>query len=115
MRGNIPGDEAIVKSKGAVAGEDERAIAESNKEQRRRVKRAWHPVAAPQGVSHYNVYRWDSEAFEAEPATLLGSPSDPVFYDVGLEAGRTVYYRIRAVDAWGNQSPASTAAAVVAK
>ncbi len=33
--------------------------------------------------------------------------SGTVFYDVGLEAGRTVYYRVRAVDAWGNQSPAS--------
>jgi hypothetical protein len=92
--------------------EDERAVSEPDKEQAPRVKLAWHPVAAPQGVSHYNVYRSDNEAFEAEPETLLGSPNGPVFYDVGLEAGRTVYYRVRAVDAWGNQSPASAALAV---
>ncbi len=55
------------------------------------------------------------EAFEAEAETLLGSPSGPIFYDVGLEAGRTVYYRVRAVDAWGNRSPASAALAVAAK
>ncbi len=79
------------------------------------VKLAWQPVDARQGVAHYNVYRSDTEAFEAEPETLLGSPSEPVFHDVGLAAGRTVYYRIRAVDAWGNRSPASAAVAVTAK
>jgi len=95
--------------------EDERATSGSNKEQRPRVKLAWQPVAAPQGVSHYNVYRSDTKAFEAEAETLLGSPGGPVFYDVGLEAGRTVYYRVRAVDAWGNRSPPSAALAVAAK
>jgi hypothetical protein len=77
-----------------------------------RVKLAWQPVVAPQGVSHYNVYRSNTEAFEAEAETLLGSPIEPVFYDVGLDAGRTAYYRVRAVDAWGNQSPASAVLAV---
>ena len=95
--------------------EDERATSVSNREQRPCVKLAWQPVAAPQGVSHYNVYRSDTEAFEAEPETLLGSPSEPVFYEVGLEAGRTVYYRVRAVDAWGNRSLASAALSVTAK
>ena len=94
---------------------DERAASESINEQRPRVKLAWQPVVAPQGVSHYNLYRSDKEEFEAEPETLLGSPSGPVFYDVGLEAGRTVYYRVRAIDAWGNRSPASAALAVAAK
>jgi hypothetical protein len=37
----------------------------------------------------------------------MAAISDPVFYDAGLEPGRTAYYRVRAVDAWGNQSPAS--------
>ena len=60
-------------------------------------------------------YRSDTEAFEAEAETLLGSPSGPVFYDVGLEAGRTVYYRVRAVDAWDNRSPSSAALAVTVK
>ena len=46
---------------------------------------------------------------------FLGSPRGPVFYDISLEAGRTLYYRVRAVDAWGNRSPASAALAVAAK
>jgi hypothetical protein len=98
-----------------IGPEDERASSRSNKEQRPRVKLAWQPVGAPQGVSHYNVYRSVTEAFEAEAETLLGSPSERVFYDVGLESGRRAYYRVRAVDAWGNQSPASAALAVTAK
>lgn len=91
---------------------DEQATAGWITTQTPRLKLAWQPVAAPQGVSHYNVYRSDTQAFEAEPETLLSSPSSPVFYDVNLEAGRTVYYCVRAVDAWGNQSPASTVLAV---
>jgi len=95
--------------------EDEPAASELMRQESPRVKLAWNGVTAPQGVSHYNVYRSDTEAFEADAETLLGSPSEPVFYDVGLEAGRTVYYRVRAVDAWGNRSPASAALAVTAK
>jgi hypothetical protein len=94
--------------------EDKRTTCGST-DQRPSAKLAWQPVAAPQGVSHYNVYRLNREAFVAEPETLLGSPSEPVFYDVGLEPGRTVYYRVRAIDAWGNRSPASAAVAVPAK
>ncbi|NLS98088.1 MAG: hypothetical protein GXX96_38655 [Planctomycetaceae bacterium] len=95
--------------------QDERATAGWITGQTPRVKLAWQPVAAPQGVSHYNVYRSDTQAFDAEPETLLSSPSEPVFYDVGLEAGQTVYYRVRAVDAWGNQSPASAVLAVTGR
>ena len=42
----------------------------------------------------------------------MAGPREPVFYDVGLAAGHTVYYRVRAVDAWGNRSPPSVALAV---
>jgi hypothetical protein len=117
-RGQVP-EELAAAPQGLriepIGPEGERASSGANKEQRPRVKLAWQPVAAPQGVSHYNVYRSNTEAFEAETETLLGSPSEPVFFDIGLEAGRTVYYRIRAIDAWGNRSPASAALAVTAK
>ncbi len=93
---------------------DEPAIAELLKAKKSVLKLAWEPTAAPQGVARYNVYRADRESFEAEPETLLGSPSEPVFYDVGLETGKTVYYRVRAVDAWDNQSPASAVVAITA-
>jgi len=95
-----------------LAPEDERALSVSPKDQRPRVKLVWEEVSAPQGVAHYNVYRSDTDAFAAEAETLLGSPRGCVFYDVGLATGHTVYYRIRAVDAWGNPSPPSAAVAV---
>ncbi len=109
-RGQVPEDMAAapvgLRVEPLVA-EDERPDSKLTGEHRSRIKLTWQPVAAPQGVSHYNVYRSDTETFEAEAETLLGSPSRSVFYDVNLEVGRTVYYRLRAVDAWGNRSPAS--------
>lgn len=117
-RGQVPEDLTAVPEGLCVepfSMEHERAAPESNKKQGPRVKLTWQPVATSQGVSHYDVYRSDTKAFEAEPETLLGSPGGPVFYDVGLEAGRTVYYRVRAVDAWGNRSPPSAALPVAAK
>ena len=93
---------------------DEAVVGELIKAKKPVVKLAWAPVAAPQGITRYNVYRADRDSFEAKPEALLGSPSEPVFYDVGLAAGQTAYYRVRAVDAWGNQSPASAVVAVPA-
>ena len=114
-RGQVPEELTAVPEQlrvEPVGVEDEEAAPKSRKVLKGCVRLAWHPVAAPQGVSHYNVHRSDTEAFEAEPETLLGSPNDSEFRDAGLEAGRTVYYRVRAVDAWGNQSPASAAVTV---
>ncbi len=114
-RGQMPEELAAVPQGLRVvplALEDERALSASSKDRRPRVKLVWEEVSAPQGVSHYNVYRSDTEAFQAEAETLLGSPREGVLYDVGLEPGRTVYYRVRAVDAWGNRSPPSAALAV---
>lgn len=109
-RGQVPEDLAAVPQGlhvEALSPEDQQATSGWISEQTPCVKLAWQPVAAPQGVAHYNVYRSDSDSFETEPETLLSSPSAPVFYDVGLQPGQTVYYRVQAVDAWGNQSPAS--------
>lgn len=114
-RGQVPEELAAVPGGIRVApfgSDDERVFPKPIKELGPRVKLIWAPVAAPQGVSYYNVYRSDMEAFEAEAETLLGSPTEPVFYDIGLETGRTVYYRVRAVDAWGNRSPPSVTLAV---
>lgn len=82
------------------------------KDQRPRVELVWAPVAAPQGVSHYNVYRSETASFPAEAETLLGSPRGCQFGDAAPAAGRVSYYRIRAVDAWGNGSPPSAVVAV---
>ena len=94
--------------------DDARSVPGLMQAQTPRVKLVWDPVTAPQGVHHYNVYRAAADGFAAAAETLLGSPAEPVFYDCGLEAGQTVYYRVRAVDAWGNQSSGSAAVAVTA-
>ena len=111
-RGQVPESLTTVPEELRVQAVD---LQDKSADSATRVKLAWQPVAAPQGVSHYNVYRSDREAFEADPETLLGSPSEAVFSDVGLEPGQTVYYRVRAVDAWGNRSSASSVLRVTAK
>jgi hypothetical protein len=72
-----------------------------------RVKIGWQPASAAQGVTRYQVYRGNDETFPADPEHLLGSPGEPVFYDGGLEPGMQVFYRVRAMDAWGHVSAAS--------
>lgn len=78
------------------------------------VKIAWQPSAAAQGVTRYQVYRGETADVAADPAHLLGSPSEPVFYDCDLVVGKWLFYRVRALDAWGNLSDASPAFAVTA-
>ncbi len=116
-RGQVP-EELAATPEGLrvepLGPDDQPAASELIRTQQPIVKLVWNPVASPQGVSHYNVYRFEAKSFTAEPETLLGSPAKPVFYDVGLPAGQTVYYRVRAVDAWGNQSPASASFQVTA-
>ena len=71
------------------------------------VKIAWQPAEAVQGVTRYQVYRSEQEDFPADPEHLLGSPAEPVFHDCDLELGKRLFYRVRAMDAWGNLSAAS--------
>ncbi len=47
------------------------------------------------------------------PRTMLGSPANEVLYDFGLQSEQKVDYRVRAVDAWDNQSPACAAVRVM--
>ena len=77
-----------------------------------RVKITWRPAGAAQGVTRYQVYRGERADFPADPEHLLGSPAEPVFYDCDLELGKQVFYRVRARDAWGNLSAASSALCV---
>ena len=114
-RGQVP-EQLAVTPKGLrvapLSPEDDRAASELAKAPKPHVKLVWDPVSAPQGVSHYNVYRSNTQDFEAGAETLLGSPTEPIFYDLGLDPKQEVYYRIRAVDAWGNLSPPSASLAV---
>ncbi|MBT3380577.1 MAG: PKD domain-containing protein [Lentisphaerae bacterium] len=73
------------------------------------VKFTWISTPAPQGVARYQVYRGRKPDFPAGAEHLIGSPAEPVFYDCDLEPESTHFYRVRAMDAWGNLSGASDA------
>lgn len=78
-------------------------------------KIAWPEATAPQGVTQYQVYRGETADFPVAPEYLLGSTAKPVFYDFDLTPGAQLYYRVQAVDAWGNVSAPSSALQVQAK
>jgi hypothetical protein len=110
-RGREPGDELTTPAdlrleEFTLADADRLEVAAGQ------VKIAWQPSSAPQGVTRYQVYRGETSDFAADPEHLLGSPSQPLFYDCDLEVGRRLFYRVRALDAWGNLSGASPALAV---
>ena len=73
---------------------------------------AWDKSSAPQGVRHYNLYRGKEKNFQVSPSTLLASTSENSFADPQLEKGKSYYYRITAVDNWGNVSGPSEPLAV---
>ncbi|MBI3947022.1 MAG: hypothetical protein HY321_13945 [Armatimonadetes bacterium] len=66
----------------------------------------WEASRAPQGVRCYDVHRGEAPGFAVSQGTLLGTPNGPRFTDVGLGEG-DYYYRVVAVDSWGNRSEAS--------
>ena len=69
----------------------------------------WHPVTKDtlgntKGVDHYNVYRGKEKDFKVSPSTLLASTAENSFTDPQLEKGKEYYYRVTAMDNWGNAS-----------
>ncbi len=71
---------------------------------------SWTPVA--DDVSRYQVYRGSAPDFRPGPESLIGSPAVPRFLDWGLAQKNCYYYRVSAVDAFGNESASSPALAV---
>jgi len=68
----------------------------------------WQPVP---GAHHYQVYRGPKPDFVASQQSLIASPAGPKCVEWGLQAGKQYVYRVSAVDAFGNESPASEALA----
>ncbi len=66
----------------------------------------WGPVT---DCDHYQVYRGDSADFEPTQEHLVGSPSVARFIEWGLQQGTRYWYRVSAVDAFGNESEATPA------
>ncbi len=67
---------------------------------------AWEVVA---DADHYQVHRGSSADLEATQASLVGSPARAQFADWGLQAGGEYWYRVAAVDSFGNESTATPA------
>lgn len=67
------------------------------------LKVAWGAVSV-NDMDHYNVYRGATADVACEQRTLVGSPSENEFADWGLRPGGTYWYRVSAVDRWGNES-----------
>lgn len=105
-KGNTPytPPSAPTHLRGALATAAENAVAPQAKPgQPPSLRLVWEPATAPQGIHHYNVYRGVEPGFKVGPETLLGSPIAPGFFDCGLSAA-VYYYRVTALDAWGNES-----------
>lgn len=60
--------------------------------------------AQDSGVAYYDVYRSEKPDFEPSQATLVASPPEPQCLDWALPHGTAFWYRVVAVDAWGNRS-----------
>lgn len=66
---------------------------------------SWRPVGGD--CDYYNVYRGTEEDFTIGPETRVASPEVPRMVNWGLRPGTAYYYRITAVDSFGNESPPS--------
>jgi hypothetical protein len=73
---------------------------------------AWQPAPEPDFAA-FHVYRGTTPGFPVGPATLVASPTNPVWSDPGYDAP-TVYYRVSTLDHAGNESPAVAPGGVTA-
>jgi len=78
------------------------------------IRISWQKVSAPH-FHHYNVYCGRQPDFAPSREHLIASPTTNSFLDWGLKANTTYYYKVAAVDKWGNESAASAAAAANAR
>ncbi len=71
---------------------------------------AWSASSDDVGVTGYQVYRGTTPGFAADATSRIGQAAGLSYTDSSLAAG-SYYYRVIAVDAAGNASPASDAVA----
>lgn len=61
------------------------------------------------GAQYYQVYRGSTADFEPSQEHLVGSPGRPGLVEWGLQSGTDYWYRVTAVDCFGNESEPTTA------
>ncbi len=73
------------------------------------IRLSWAPLSEPNtdDIDHYHIYSSADAAFVIGEASLIRSPSECEAIDWGLPLNSVWYYRITAVDRFGNESPAS--------
>jgi hypothetical protein len=76
------------------------------------VELRWSAAADPD-VQYYHVYALPAPNGAPSPATRIASPAEPIMVDWGRPPGSTQYYRVTAVDHFGNESTASEPVTVV--
>jgi hypothetical protein len=69
----------------------------------------WEPAAE---TAHYQVYRGSLADFATGQASLVASPGQPRYVDWGLRQGTPYWYRVTAVDSFGNESAPTPAVTV---
>lgn len=74
------------------------------------VRLLWAQANDNVGVDHYDVYASQDPSVPVGAGTLVGSVPATAFTHTGLGLRQTWYYRVVAVDAAGNRSPASAVA-----
>jgi len=84
------------------------AIAPANASGRTRVDLSW-AISGETDVAGYNVYRHDAEAGPANSWGRLNSSLllTPAFRDISAVSGKRYFYRVTAVDRYGNESAPS--------
>ncbi len=65
---------------------------------------SWNPDLIDPDLSHYDVYRSQTNGFAISDSTRIRVTADTAVVDSATVPGHTYYYRITAVDIHGNQS-----------
>jgi Tol biopolymer transport system component len=82
---------------------------EAEAQDAKEVKISWQKVSVPH-FHHYNLYCSREPDFAPSREYLIASPTTNSFLDWGLKANTAYYYKVTALDKWGNESAASLAA-----
>jgi hypothetical protein len=103
--GLVDADEAAPKPKDTIPPSEVTGLTVTSVSQSE-LSLTWNPN--PEGdLHHYNVYRSKASGFTPGQGNRIASPTTNSYSDSGLEASTKYYYRVTAVDTYGNEGEAS--------